>query len=491
MDPITRKASIRETLTPKFVAEPLRSKLSRSTDPNAIFHVIVELDMTFSGARKDAYDIVAAAIATVTFPRTRDAMVRNIDGATHPYLFASLAQTEIFALVNNPTARPAMFRMWESTAIHPLTTVSIKTVKSDACHLAFSASGTDIVWAVLDSGIDGKHPHFIKNNNLDVPKPLVAESFVPGFDPLMDAFGHGTHVAGIIAGEGAENATAALQTAGDGTDDVNFRIAPVAGIKGMAPKCKLLSMRVMDDSGTGDVTALINALERINQYNSYGRKIIIHGVNISAGYVPDPRWYAIGQTPVCVQVNLLVRSGVSVVVAAGNTGFTETKPFSEDEHLNLVTRDPSYAAEFGTINDPGNAQLAITVGSTHREKPHAYGVSFFSSRGPTIDGRLKPDVLAPGERIISCATGRNVTTVMEANPAVTASDFAYVEDSGTSMSAPHVSGILASFLSVRREFIGDSETLRDMVIATALDLKRDARAQGAGLIDALRLFTDS
>ena len=80
---------------------------------------------------------------------------------------------------------------------------------------------------------------------------------------------------------------------------------------------------------------------------------------------------------------------------------------------------------------------------------------------------------------------------MEANPAVTASDFAYVEDSGTSMSAPHVSGILASFLSVRREFIGDSETLRDMVIATALDLKRDARAQGAGLIDALRLFTDS
>ena len=183
MDPITRKASIRETLTPKFVAEPLRSKLSRSTDPNAIFHVIVELDMTFSGARKDAYDIVAAAIATVTFPRTRDAMVRNIDGATHPYLFASLAQTEIFALVNNPTARPAMFRMWESTAIHPLTTVSIKTVKSDACHLAFSASGTDIVWAVLDSGIDGKHPHFIKNNNLDVPKPLVAESFVPGPHP--------------------------------------------------------------------------------------------------------------------------------------------------------------------------------------------------------------------------------------------------------------------------------------------------------------------
>ena len=56
-----------------------------------------------------------------------------------------------------------------------------------------------------------------------------------------------------------------------------------------------------------------------------------------------------------------------------------------------------------TINDPGNADLAITVGSTHRDMPHVYGVSYFSSKGPTGDGRLKPDLVAPGEKIISCA----------------------------------------------------------------------------------------
>ena len=59
-----------------------------------------------------------------------------------------------------------------------------------------------------------------------------------------------------------------------------------------------------------------------------------------------------------------------------------------------------------SITDPGNAELAITVGSTHKEMPHRYGVSYFSSRGPTGDGRPKPDLLAPGERIISCAAGQ-------------------------------------------------------------------------------------
>ena len=80
-----------------------------------------------------------------------------------------------------------------------------------------------------------------------------------------------------------------------------------------------------------------------------------------------------------------------------------------------------------TINDPGNADLAITVGSTHRDAPHVYGVSYFSSKGPTGDGRMKPDVVAPGERILSCCTSarapNNATNV-------------YIEDSGTSMAAP-------------------------------------------------------
>src|SRR4030095_2408973 len=63
-----------------------------------------------------------------------------------------------------------------------------------------------------------------------------------------------------------------------------------------------------------------------------------------------------------------------------------------------------------TINDPGNAALAITVGATHRDMPHTYGVSYFSSKGPTGDGRLKPDLVAPGERIPSAAAGKALTS---------------------------------------------------------------------------------
>src|SRR5207253_10027688 len=90
-----------------------------------------------------------------------------------------------------------------------------------------------------------------------------------------------------------------------------------------------------------------------------------------------------------------VRSGVVVVVAAGNTGYGYNQS---------LARGTVGAGQELTINDPGNADLAITVGSTHREMPHIYGVTYFSSKGPTGDGRLKPDIVAPGEKIISCLT---------------------------------------------------------------------------------------
>jgi hypothetical protein len=97
------------------------------------------------------------------------------------------------------------------------------------------------------------------------------------------------------------------------------------------------------------------------------------------------------QSPLCVEVERLIKSGVVVVVAAGNTGYgyvqAQGKPTAATAGLDL------------TINDPGNADLAITVGSTHRDMPHIYGVSYFSSKGPTGDGRMKPDLVAPGERL--------------------------------------------------------------------------------------------
>jgi subtilisin family serine protease len=134
-----------------------------------------------------------------------------------------------------------------------------------------------------------------------------------------------------------------------------------------------------------------------------------------------------------------------------------------------------------TINDPGNAELAITVGSTHRDMPHVYGVSYFSSKGPTGDGRLKPDLLAPGEKILSCAAGRKLEAARNKE-----GECDYAEDSGTSMAAPHVSGVIAAFLSIRREFIGRPERVKEIFLSTATDLNREVAFQGRGLVDLMR-----
>src|SRR6185436_8512127 len=132
--------------------------------------------------------------------------------------------------------------------------------------------------------------------------------------------------------------------------------------------------------------------------------------------------------------------------------------------------------------DPGNAELAITVGSTHRDMPHVYGVSYFSSKGPTGDGRPKPDIVAPGEKIVSCARGR-----LQADAMTHAGEVCdYSEDSGTSMAAPHVSGAIAAFLSVRAEYVGQPEEVKKIFLSSATDLHREPYFQGRGLVDLMR-----
>jgi subtilisin family serine protease len=219
---------------------------------------------------------------------------------------------------------------------------------------------------------------------------------------------------------------------------------------------------------------MIRALAYVREVNGDSLDgMRIHGVNLSVGYEFDPEWFACGRSPLCVEVDQLVRSGVVVVAAAGNTGYGYHHDFRQGEVAGGL--DVS-------INDPGNAELGITVGATHRDMPYTYGVSYFSSKGPTGDGRPKPDLVAPGERILSCAAG---------DPRETATgkvghEVEYVEDSGTSMAAPHVSGVIAAFLSVRREFIGRPEAVKDVFLNSATDLRRDRNFQGHGLVDLMR-----
>src|ERR1019366_8701831 len=289
----------------------------------------------------------------------------------------------------------------------------------------------------------------------------------------------GTHVAGIIAGEWrvppgtpeAQQPVAVSRYLKTETGDIEYQATPLEGISGMAPRCKLVSLRVLDEDGKGAVSNLIAAINHVQEKNGYGRRLVIHGVNMSLGYNFEPEWFACGQSPLCVEVDRLVKSGVVVAVAAGNTGYGTLKS----------TIGATSAGMALTINDPGNSDLAITVGSTHRDMPHVYGVSYFSSKGPTGDGRLKPDLVAPGEKIISCAAG-----TLKSEGAKGQEKCDYVETSGTSMAAPHVSGVIAAFLSVRGEFIGKAERVKEIFVSTATDLRRDRYFQGAGLVDLMR-----
>jgi subtilisin family serine protease len=140
-----------------------------------------------------------------------------------------------------------------------------------------------------------------------------------------------------------------------------------------------------------------------------------------------------------------------------------------------------------SIGDPANLDEAIAVGSVHKENPHTYGVSYFSSRGPTADGRRKPDVVAPGERILSARHDATAKRVRDGAPA----RMLYVEMSGTSMAAPHVSGILAAFLSVRREFVGEPEQVKRRLLESCMDLGRDPYIQGWGLPNLQRMLASS
>jgi serine protease AprX len=510
-----RRHQIRQTLQTRVISEPLRTEIDADLSspeaavaagaPPAVptrYEVIIELNLNNPAGRGGVRQAVLAILNDILGPDAVAALARNRPDSTHPYLFASLTAEQVLELVmrdgeqaepsqstppptspsGNPPARVmrSIFRIWESQKVHPLTTESIRTVKANAAHNSFGAFGEKIVWAVMDSGVDATHPHFDLHNNLTLEAPLTGKSctFAGTLPWDQDAFGHGTHVAGIIAGEAAPGSTpqAAIQ-AEAASGDNSYHLEPVPGIKGMAPRAKLLILRVLDDNGDGDETALIQAIEYVQQLNDYGRHVVVHGINISAGFPAHPTWYACGQTPLCVEINRLVKSGVVVVVAAGNSGHVVTflSPVSTTE-----------AGQMLSINDPGNADLAITVGSTHRQSPHTFGISYFSSKGPTSDGRRKPEVVAPGEKVISAASSQKAASIALAG--LNGAHFGYLEDTGTSMAAPHVSGVLAAFLSVKREYIGQPEKTRDLLMQSAMDLGRDPSFQGAGLVDLMKLI---
>jgi len=257
---------------------------------------------------------------------------------------------------------------------------------------------------------------------------------------------HGTHVAGILGADWRSD-----RPGHDGTHEIL--------LKGVCPDIGLLDLRVIHpQSRRSTEFALLAALEFLQYLNarSGASGLQVHGVNVSLSIPHDVRNYGCGATPVCIACDRLVASGVIVVAAAGNRGWNE----QETGFGTFV---------FCSITDPGNARDVITVGSTHRLRPHSFGVSYFSSRGPTGDGRVKPDLVAPGEQIRGPVRGG-------------ADD----ELDGTSMAAPFVSGAAAMLLARHRELQGDPARVKDILCRSATDLGRERYFQGHGLVDVLR-----
>jgi subtilisin family serine protease len=248
---------------------------------------------------------------------------------------------------------------------------------------------------------------------------------------------------------------------------------PPTTIVAISPETKLHTYKVLDREGNGEDAWIIKALDHVAETNERAGRLVIHGVNLSLGGSFDQSAFGCGHTPLCVELRRLWRQGVVVVLAAGNEGFAvlQTLDGTVDANMDL------------SIGDPANLEEAIAVGSVHKENPHTYGVSYFSSRGPTADGRQKPDLVAPGERVRSCRHRFPASTKSSAE--------LYVEMSGTSMAAPHVSGVIAAFLSVRREFIGYPDRVKKLLLRSCTDLERDRAQQGAGMPNLVKMLVET
>ncbi|WP_284619589.1 S8 family serine peptidase [Aquabacterium humicola] len=338
-----------------------------------------------------------------------------------------------------------------------------------------------VVWAIVSSGISERHVHFRRHRNLDLPAGLehidLTAAAAQGASPLKDWDSHGTMIAGIVAGEVLR---------GEGTLENGLPLPPQLGgarrkaksspireplpdLSGVAPPCRLLSVKVLGPDGQSDDATILEGLRRLQAMNDFGRVHRVHGVLFALGGEFDSSIYPCGMSPLCVEIDRMVRMGICVVVAAGNEGFIEAHGGDERPSLRL-----------GSIDDPGNAELAITVGSTHREIPETAGVSYFSSKGPTRDGRLKPDIVAPGERIVCCCPNESAKR--------TAPTSGYTQSSGTSFSAAMVAGAAAALQGAFPGLIGRPLEVKRILLDSALDLKRDQNFQGRGLLNLEAAF---
>ena len=244
-----------------------------------------------------------------------------------------------------------------------------ETVNAPMARQQWGLDGTGIGVAVIDSGVTavGDLYWWIPSNQTYGSRVVYSQNFVPGTTDTSDQYGHGTHVAGIIAG------------AGWFSTGSNFTHT----FKGIAPNANIINLRVLDQNGAGTDSSVIAAIQTaISLKSTYNIRVI----NLSLGrqvyesYTVDP---------LCQAVEAAWSAGIVVVAAAGNQG-----------------RNDSAGTEgYGTIAAPGNDPYAITVGAMKTANTPTRvddTIASYSSKGPTAyDFVVKPDIVAPGNQVVS------------------------------------------------------------------------------------------
>ena len=266
----------------------------------------------------------------------------------------------------------------------------------------------------MDSGIS-KHLDF--DNRIIYFKDFVNKRHV-----VYDDEGHGTHVSGIIAGSG---------------------IMSKGKIRGVAPEAEIVSLKVLDNRGRGKEENVINGLHWIIDN---GKKYGIRVVNLSFGTLSNDEKAG---KKLIDEVELLWDLGYVVVAAAGNNG-----------------PGPN------SISTPGDCKKIITVGAENDNIKVFVNGKYtynYSGRGPTKQCIIKPDIVAPANKIISCSN-------------LWQKGYPYIEKSGTSMATPIVTGIVALMLN-KKEKLTNVEC-KKILKENAIDMSMDKNRQGAGLVNA-------
>jgi len=346
----------------------------------------------------------------------------------------------------------------------------IPAVMDDVARQQFGLDGSGIGVAVIDSGVYNHDD--LQNANGTASRIVYSESFVPGDSRTTDLYGHGTHVAGIIAGNGRDSANGYPQQ-----------------YLGIAPKVNIINLRVLDANGAGTDSQVIAAIQRAIQLKpSYNIRII----NLSLG---RNVFESSSLDPLCQAVEAAWKAGIVVVAAAGNSG-----------------RDNSLGTQgYATIEAPGNDAQIITVGATKTNgtptRLDDY-VASYSSKGPTLlDHVVKPDLVAPGNRIVSLEAPSSVlgsisdlnvqpiTTcilnLLGLKTCTTGSSGKYTRLSGTSMATPVVAG--AAALMLQKDPTLTPDTVKARLMKTAWKGYPQSSwaydTRGAGYLSQYDMFT--